>query len=234
MTPDDVWNRTHRECWDILPWIANERAGAQDRAHAELHLRECSACRDELERQRALREAIRQEDAIVIAPQTSLQKLMQRIDGHIDEPEVPLGTPEEREIPVTAAAPVRRTRPHWLPIAAAIQTIAIAGLLGTVWWQSRATLEAPRFTTLTSAGSIAHGSVLRVVFAPEVSIAGINEVLRSIPAEIVAGPSEAGVFTLALPSEGGDADRVHQALVRLRSDPQVIFAEVALARPEQR
>ena len=38
---------------------------------------------------------------------------------------------------------------------------------------------------------------------------------------------------LALPNDAESADRVHQALLRLRSDPQVIFAEVALARPEQ-
>jgi hypothetical protein len=59
-------------------------------------------------------------------------------------------------------------------------------------------------------------------------------VLRSISAEIVAGPSEAGVFTLALPEDPQTADRVHQALIRLRAEPQVIFAEVALARPEPR
>jgi hypothetical protein len=231
MTPDDFRdpNKVHRECWDILPWIANERAGAQDRARAELHLRECAACREELERQRSLREAIRQEEAVVIAPQTSLQKLMQRIDGQEEEPaEVPTREPVEAESPM----PAPRALPRWLPIAAAFQAVAIAGLLGTVWWQARATLEAPRFTTLTSAASMAHGPVIRVVFAPDVSIADINGALRSIPAEIVSGPSEAGVFTLALPDHDESADRVHQALVRLRSNTDVIFAEVAVARPE--
>jgi hypothetical protein len=222
-------NRMHRECWDILPWIANERASAQDKARAEQHLQECAACRDELGRQRALREAIREEDAVVIAPQTSLQKLMQRIDG-VQETEPPIPGAAEIDIPAVA---LPRALPRWLPVAAAVQTVAIGALLGTVWWQSRETLEAPRFTTLTSASTVARGPVIRVVFAPEVSITGINIVLRSIPAEIVAGPSEAGVFTLALPNQQEAADRVHQALIRLRSDPQVIFAEVATVRPEQ-
>jgi hypothetical protein len=223
MTPDS--NRTHLECWDLLPWIANDRANARDKAMVEQHLRTCTACREELDRQRALRDAIRQEDAIVIAPQTSLQKLMQRIDGHVEEPARQEAAEEEHAVQVPR--PLRR----WLPIAAAIQAVAIAALLGTVWWQSRATLEAPRFTTLTSSTGVARGPVIRVVFAPEVSVVNINSVLRAIRAEIVSGPSEAGVFTLALPNDES-ADRVHQALVRLRSDPQVIFAEVAMARPE--
>jgi hypothetical protein len=223
-------NRMHRECWDILPWIANDRASAHDKARADQHLRECAACRDELERQLALRDAIREEDAIVIAPQTSLNKLMQRIDGQVEEAdELPQVAATELDAPAMAAP---RWMPRWLPIAAAVQTVAIGALLGTVWWQSRATLEAPRFTTLTSANTLAHGPVIRVVFEPDVSISGINTVLRSIPAEIVSGPSEAGVFTLTL-GDAQSADRVHQALIRLRSDPQVIFAEVATVRPEQ-
>ena len=229
MTRDDFADskRTHRECWDLLPWIVNDRASPRDKTKVEQHLTTCDACREELERQRVLRDAIRQEEPIVIAPQTSFQKLMQRIDGQVDEP-----APHEPIDEETHVAHVPRPFGRWLPIAAAIQAIAIAGLLGTVWWQARATLEAPRFTTLTSSSGIAHGPVIRVVFAPEVSIVSINTVLRAIPAEIVSGPSEAGVFTLALPNEAESADRVHQALLRLRSDPQVIFAEVAMARPE--
>ena len=127
-----------------------------------------------------------------------------------------------------------RFQRYALPVAAAVQAIAIALLLATVWWQSRATLEAPRFTTLTSSSSVARGPVIRVVFSPDVSITDINGVLRAIPAEIVSGPSEAGVFTLSLPDADDEADRVHQALIRLRSDPHILFAEVAMARPEFR
>jgi hypothetical protein len=70
----------HGECWNLLPWIANESAAARDVARAEVHLRDCRECKEELEFQRQLRNAIRAEDAVVLAPQTSLQKLMQRID----------------------------------------------------------------------------------------------------------------------------------------------------------
>ena len=71
----------HGECWNLLPWIANESAAAKDTARVEEHLRGCRECQEELEFQRQLREAIRSEEAIVLAPQTSLNKLMQRIDS---------------------------------------------------------------------------------------------------------------------------------------------------------
>ena len=74
----------HGECWNLLPWIANESAAAKDVARVEAHLRDCRECQEELEFQRRVRNAIRAEDAVVLAPQTSLQKLMQRIDTVAD------------------------------------------------------------------------------------------------------------------------------------------------------
>src|SRR4030095_6320273 len=112
----------HGECWNLLPWIANESAATKDVARVEGHLRDCRECQEELEFQRQLRNAIRTEEAIVLAPQTSLQKLMQRMDS------VPALDDEEREIEAPAAVepiaiarrePARWTR--WLPIAAAVQ-----------------------------------------------------------------------------------------------------------------
>src|SRR5688572_7068264 len=109
----------HGECWNLLPWIANESAAARDLARVEEHLRDCRECQEELSFQRQLREAIRSEEAIVLAPQTSLQKLMQRIDSVTDMDD------EQEVAPAAAAEPVvaRRepARLRWLPIAAAVQ-----------------------------------------------------------------------------------------------------------------
>ena len=56
----------HGECWNLLPWIANESAEAKDVARVEAHLGECRECQEELEFQRQLRNAIRAEEAIVL------------------------------------------------------------------------------------------------------------------------------------------------------------------------
>ena len=188
----------HGECWNLLPWIANESAAAKDMARVEEHLRDCRECQEELSFQRQLREAIRSEEAIVLAPQTSLQKLMQRIDSVAD-------MDDEHEVAPAAAEPVvaRRepARLRWLPIAAAVQGIAIAGLLAALWSQSRDELAAGRYSVLTTpTAAVAGGPVIRVVFGGNVALDDMNRVLRSIDAQIIAGPSEAGVYTLGLAS----------------------------------
>jgi hypothetical protein len=216
----------HGECWNLLPWIANESAAAKDTARVEEHLRGCRECQEELEFQRQLREAIRSEEAIVLAPQTSLNKLMQRIDS--------VDVDDEREAAPVAAAPVITRRKHgrmrWLPIAAAIQGIAIAGLLSALWLQSRDDLTAGRYSVLTTpTAAVAGGPVIRVVFGDKVALDDMNRVLRSIDAQIIAGPSEAGVYTLGLAAGAADESGVDKAIAQLRADSRIMFAEPAVA-----
>ena len=211
----------HGECWNLLPWIANESAAAKDVARVEGHLRDCRECQDELEFQRQLRNAIRSEEAIVLAPQTSLQKLMQRIDAvpDLDDEEL------EIEAPATVA-----------PIAAAIQGIAIAGLLAALWTQAQThdDLTAGRYNVLTTpTATVMHGPVIRVVFAGDVAVDDMNRVLRAIDAQIIAGPSEAGVYTLGLAAGAADKSGVEKAIAQLRADGRVMFAEPAVASEAQ-
>jgi hypothetical protein len=213
----------HGECWNLLPWIANESAAARDVARVEAHLRDCRECQEELNFQRQLRNAIRAEDAVVLAPQTSLQKLMQRIDtveDVVDDSEaMPAGV---------VATPQRKPAlwSRWLPIAAAVQGIVITGLLAAMWMQSSALNEA-RYTMLLAPDKpVAHSQVIRVVFAGDVALDDMNRVLRSIDAQIIAGPSEAGVYTLGLAAGVKDEPEVNRALAQLRADSHVRFAEL--------
>jgi hypothetical protein len=217
----------HGECWNLLPWIANESAAAKELARVEEHLRDCRECQEELTFQRQLREAIRSEEAIVLAPQTSLNKLMQRIDSAADMDD------EQGVAPAAVKPVVARREParlRWLPIAAAVQGIAIAGLLAALWSQSRDELTAGRYSVLTTpTAAVAGGPVIRVVFGGNVALADMNRVLRSIDAQIIAGPSEAGVYTLGLASGAADKSGVEKAIAQLRADGRVMFAEPAVA-----
>jgi hypothetical protein len=214
----------HGECWNLLPWIANESASAKDVARAEAHLRDCRECQEELEFQRQLRNAIRAEDAVVLAPQTSLQKLMQRIDTVEDIDEEPQASPAD----VVVLPPRKQTMwSRWLPIAAAVQGIAIAGLLATVWMQSSDRMTAPLYETRTASDKAIHRPVVRVVFTGNASLDDMSRVLRSVDAQIIAGPSEAGVYTLGLAATSSDESAVDRALAQLRTDSHVRFAEPA-------
>lgn len=223
----------HGECWNLLPWIANESAAVKDVARVEAHLRDCRECQEELEFQRQLRNAIRSEEAVVLAPQTSLQKLMQRIDtvADMDDDEqelAPAATVES--VAVVRRAPARWSR--WLPIAAAVQGIAIAGLLAALWTQSQShdDLTAGRYNVLTTPTAAVTGKpVIRVVFGGNVALDEMNRVLRAIDAQIIAGPSEAGVYTLGLAAGTANQAEVEKAIAELRADGRVKFAEPAVA-----
>ena len=224
----------HGECWNLLPWIANESAEAKDVARVEAHLSECRECQEELEFQRQLRTAIRSEEAVVLAPQTSLQKLLQRIDTvedlDEDEQEAAPAAVAAEPIAIARRAPARWSR--WLPIAAAVQGVAIAGLLAALWTQSQShdDLVAGRYTMLTApTATVTHGPVIRVVFAGDVALDDVNRVLRAIDAQIIAGPSEAGVYTLGLAAGAADKSGVEKAIAQLRADDHVMFAERAVA-----
>jgi hypothetical protein len=224
----------HGECWNLLPWIANESAAAKDVARVEAHLRDCRECQEELEFQRQLRNAIRSEEAVVLAPQTSLQKLMQRIDTVAD-----MDDDEQEAAPAAVTGPIAIARreparwSRWLPIAAAVQGIAIAGLLAALWTQSqsRDDLTAARYSMLTTpTATVTHGPVIRVVFAGDIALDDMNRVLRAIDAQVIAGPSEAGVYTLGLAVGAADkSGGVEKAIAQLRADDHVMFAERAVA-----
>jgi hypothetical protein len=98
------------------------------------------------------------------------------------------------------------------------------------------TLTSPTALPVTAATS---SESVRVVFRRDVALAEVNALLREIPAQIIAGPTEAGVFTLALPvadasnvdlTKNGQTNSAVSVLARLRTDARVIFAEPAEIR----
>jgi Putative zinc-finger len=219
-------SREHREIWDLLPWLANQRLSDAQAQRAERHLQQCDACRAELDVQRQLRDAIRAEEAVVLAPQTSLNKLMQRIDGQDS-------ASAESEPASTSPARAHTSRiPNWFAIAASVQAVTIAALLGSLWWQQHSAQTAPRYATLTAPSPIAKGPVLRVVFDDQTKLADIHEALKNIDARVVAGPTDAGVFTLALNDDASSLDVLNTAVNRLREDTHVVFCEPAVVQSD--
>ena len=51
----------HRKAWDLIPWILNGSASAQDRLLVHEHLNQCEDCRAELDFQRSLQTALQQQ-----------------------------------------------------------------------------------------------------------------------------------------------------------------------------
>jgi hypothetical protein len=87
--------------------------------------------------------------------------------------------------------------------------------------------DAPYRTATIESQRIGREAQIRVVFAPAVTMDELSRIASANRLSIVDGPSDAGVFGLAL-APGSDLSVV-EALERLRADPRVRFAERASA-----
>lgn len=189
----------HRHAWELIPWVLNGRATAEERALVEAHVRECADCRGELEFQRSVQQGILQTPVAESESAAALARLWQRIDA---------GT-------VESIAPKSAPLVRWLAVAVVVEAVGIAALSGSAVLSAR---NAP-YQTLSSTAATPQRATLRAVFAPQTSQSELQSLLRHSGLQIVGGPSEAGAYALA-------ADvPIDQALAALRADPRVLFAE---------
>lgn len=220
-SPDRDSVSCSHEAARLLPWFVVGALSERETARVQEHLSACPLCAADWEREQQVQSLIFNAPNVEYAPQPGLQKLMSRID------EI------ERELPAAPHAEHGMPRPQrhstairWLAAAVIVQAIGL-GVLGTLFWQRGIELNAPRFHTMSAveAGGGSMASV-RVVFAPAMSVSEMQRLLESIPAKLVRGPSEAGVYTLALENERSTVD---EALTKLREHKDVMFAEPAAA-----
>jgi hypothetical protein len=205
----------------LLPWFVTARLEPAEAARVESHLLSCAACRRDVEQQRTLGTWIRGDSRDEpTAWQPSFEKLMSRIDATeraMQSPALPAGA-----VPVTHRARV----PRWLVAAVVLQAIGL-GILGSVLWQRSDETLAAQYRTLSSP-PVAPGTFrpqIRVVFAPATTVREVADVLGTIGARIVDGPSPSGAYSLALSRPRPSADLVGTSIARLRADSRVVFAE---------
>ncbi|HEX7374948.1 MAG TPA: anti-sigma factor [Steroidobacteraceae bacterium] len=221
MTPDLDNAICDSEAARLLPWHVTGRLAADEATRVENHLAECSICRADLAAQRELRTLMNADERIEYAPQPSLQKLMTRIDEL--EREFPVPSPAHDDEPVVAS---RAVVPRWMIAAVLVQSVGL-GLLGAMLWTQAPSRSDPAayMTLSTTESAQVPAPRLRVVFAPGMTTANLAQLLGAVRAEIVAGPSSAGAYTIALHPDAGAPPRVDDSLTRLRADPGVLFAE---------
>jgi hypothetical protein len=218
----------HRQAWDLIPWIVNDSAPDSERQAVQAHLESCADCRQELEFQRQLHVAMAQRTAPDIDARDSWQRLRSRLDSA-----------------AAPAAEVRGVRRHprrapksgmsWLIAAMVVQAIGL-GALGAAWWsRPSAPTSVPAgyaavYRTLSAPEVVVPAATIRVVFAPDLTMAQLQAVLADARLQVRAGPDEVGVWTLG---PAGDSDRAatESALRELRASSQVRFAEALPSAP---
>lgn len=209
----------HREVWDLLPWLANGTLNESDTRRCETHLQNCAECAAEFQAQQTLHREMQAFDSIPQTPHASLRKLMTKIGAE----------------PVAAPAMETAQRPNrvkWLAAAVIVQTVGLISLAGFMSWKLHEIREQPRYATLSSSAAVpARGPLARVVFDESMSMTDVAELLRDHHAQIVSGPTEAGVYTLQFAHESEDS--LPETVARLREDAHVRFAEVTWSAPPQ-
>ncbi len=210
--------KAHDECWLLLPWLATGRLAADERVVAQEHLRTCSACAAELERQYLLCAALSEPERVTHAPGPSLRKLMQRIDTV-----APARAAAPRRLPRAARLGpglAGTWRPPGLAWAATFVFALALGLASPTLYR----WSQPAYSTYTSAPQ-AHGAVLHIALARSVTVGEVAELLRSSGARIVEGPDSTGIFGVAPVAAAGSAAAANPQLraiaARLRSDSRV-------------
>lgn len=210
----------HRECWDLLPWLVNDRLSHADRARIETHLKGCPACREELAAQRQLRERMAAGERVAYSPAASFEKLWSRIEEL--EREVPRGPSVQKK---SRPAPLSR----WLAAAVIVQALALAWL--AISLATRSPPQEWQFRTVTSSvPALGATPRFRIVFATDVSVGEMQGALATHGLVIVEASASSEVFTVAY--AGGDAmPDAGLTLERLRADRRVRFAEIAAGAP---
>jgi hypothetical protein len=214
----------HARASELLPWMVNGRIESADARWLNGHLEHCSACRDEFEAQRRIRDAITREPTVEFAPQASFNRLWKQIEaeGADIAPRVatvarlPVGDPVEHSRFGRGLSP-------WVRATMVAQAAAILVLCGVLWLRP----TAPAYRTVTEAAPapIVTGTVIKVIFDDQVRLADVKEILAGGDLVVASGPSEGGVYAL-VPRDLKSQAAVPAAAARLRADPRVRFAEV--------
>jgi hypothetical protein len=212
----------HQECWLVLPWLATGRLAASERVVAQEHVRTCSACTAELERQYLLCAALTEPERVTHAPGPSFRKLMERIDTVAPARAAPLRRlPRARRLGPALAA---TWRPPGLAWAATFVFALALGLASPTLYR----WSQPAYSTYTSTPQ-AHGAVLHIALARSLTVGEVAELLRSSGARIVEGPDSTGIFGVAPVAAAGGAapgsPQLRAIAARLRTDARVRWIE---------
>ena len=218
----------HRQAWDLIPWIVNGSAPETERLAVQAHLEACADCRQELDFQRQLQAAMAVQSTAELDMRDSWQRLRSRLDTAA-QPDAAVRSGHRR------ARGIGKAWTPWLVAAMVVQAISL-GALGTAWWSRPMPLAATAagaaspYRTLSAPEAAIQAATIRVVFAPDVTVAQVQSMLSAARLQVRAGPSEVGVWTLG---PAGDSDRAATAVAlrALRAQSEVRFAEAVAGAP---
>jgi len=203
--------QSHRRVWEQLPWILNGSASEAELRLVQEHLPQCADCREALAFERRLREVLLQQaQSAVSDPEAGWERLSARIDRS-----------ESNPLPRRLRSSATPTR--WLAAAVIVEALALGAMVTSSARHTERAAPAV-YRTLATPDAARAAASIRVVLAPDMTLDQFRALLNRAHLQVVAGPGEAGVWSLA-PAENTDLIATDVALGALRQNPQVRFAE---------
>jgi hypothetical protein len=205
-------NAEHREIWALIPWFVNSTLADNARQRVEAHVDRCTICRDELLIEQRIFDGM-SKTAIEYMPAVSFKRLLSKLDA-----QPPQAGPAERHV---GHARGKRSWPALMAASMAAMAITTGLLAADRWMQYRTHLAEPNYRTVTNSAPRPRDEVIRIVFSPTITLVEMQAILEESQLRIIAGPTEAGVYSLAAESNRP----VSSSLALLRRHAAVRFAE---------
>jgi hypothetical protein len=224
---DEQGSDPHAVTLELLPWLVNGTADEQPLAAARAHLADCAECRASLKFDERLADAMRDDRVVDYAPHASWA----RFAGRLDAEQARRGRWQVWRKPWSSLLPSSRERVVRFALVA--QLAIIVGLAAGLVVRS-GDFAAPReYRTLSLPETPVQTSdamLLRLVVDEAMSAEALRELLAASNAKIVDGPTELGVFTIAIPRASAGADDPVVLARQMRARVGVRFAEPVMTR----
>lgn len=204
----------HHLAWELIPWLVNGRASADDRTRVERHLAVCADCRIEYAFEQQLYGALQQRSEPPVDAAAVFQQFWQRVDESQAAAAAASSADAASRRSLAALAAV-------LAVAVAIEAIAL-GFQSAVLWQRS---PPPAYRTLIAVETAARPASIRLVLAPQATVGQFEALLADAGLQIVNGPTAGRIYYSLAPVAAGDASAQTRALTRLRAAPFVRLAE---------
>jgi hypothetical protein len=182
----------HRAAWDAIAWVVNGRATPAQARLVNEHAQHCADCRSELQRQRALHDAVAAAAPPALDVEAGLGRLFERIDA-ADGDSAGAGQTVPRPAASTRAIGATRLT-HWLLAAVIIEAVGLSALGLSLLARTNAPDD---YRVLTNASTAAGGATIRIVPAPSMRLDDLQQQLQALNLQIVSGPNAAGAYGLA-------------------------------------
>jgi hypothetical protein len=209
---------SHRRAWESIPWVVNGSASEEQLRATHEHLRQCSDCREAMAFEQRLHDTLSRPQADPGDAAQGWQRLSARLDA------VPMSGYRSRTSMTEPGRVAVSGAVRWLAAAVIVEALALGAVVSPSWINKAERDPAGTYRTLSRPDLAARTATVRVVLSEDMTLEQLHVLLKSAHLQVVAGPSEAGVWSLA-PADNAAAMATDAALQELRASGQVRFAE---------